>query len=257
MSKQNTLFITGAGKGIGREIATLFAASGWRIAATDISETDLEKLRAELGDGHFYMAMDVTKADQVAAALEAFATQHGGGIDLLINNAGLADISDFEKVTLARHQAVIAVNVNGVLNCAYQALPYLQRSGQAAMINMCSLSSEYGVPSEATYSATKFWVKGFTEALNIEWDRHGIYVCDVMPNFVATPMMENCHGSIVDSVGIRLTAADVARVVWHAATRRGRVHWVVDTLRPTVMRSFLKLLPGRAQRALMKRVSGY
>lgn len=254
---QKRLFITGAGKGIGREIALLFAKGGWTIGATDISEKDLTDLRATLGDNHFYQAMDVTQPDQVSAALEAFAAEHGNAIDLMINNAGIADIADFEKVPLARHHAVVNINVNGVLNCAHLALPYLIRSQDAVMINMCSLSSTYGVPSEATYSSTKFFVKGFTEALNIEWERYGIYVCDVMPNFVATPMMENCHGNIVDSVGINLTPADVARVVWQAATQHGKVHWTVDTLVSGIKLAVMRNAPARVRRAMMKNACGY
>ena len=93
---------------------------------------------------------------------------------------------------------------------------------------MCSLSSDYGVPSEATYSASKFFVRGFTEAMNIEWERLGIHVCDVLPNFVDTPMMDPAHGDIVDSIGINLTAGDVAQTIVEAAEDRTKVHWVVD-----------------------------
>ena len=87
---------------------------------------------------------------------------------------------------------------------------------------MSSLSSEYGVPSEAVYSASKFFVRGLTEAMNIEWERHGIHVSDVMPNFVRTPMMEGVTGKLVDSVGIHLTAEDVVRAIWRAASDRRR-----------------------------------
>ena len=125
------------------------------------------------------------------------------------------------------------------------------------MISMCSLSSEYGVPSEASYSASKFWVKGFTEAINIEWDRHGIYVCDVMPNFVATPMMQNLDGKIVQSIGIKLNANDVSATIWKAIQNRKRIHWEVDTWRPRLLRSLNKLLPNNIRRAAMKHLSGY
>jgi len=72
----------------------------------------------------------------------------------------------------------------------------------------------------ATYSASKFFVRGFTEAMNIEWERHGIHVCDVMPNFVATPMMDAAHGDIVDLIGINLTAEDAAKTIARAAEDR-------------------------------------
>ena len=258
MSQQKAIFITGAGNGIGRETAVLFAARGWRVGATDINDIDLQYLRGVLGDSHLYQAMDVTKPEQVGAALAAFAAQNGGGIDLVINNAGIADINHFEAVPLARHNAVVAVNCCGVLNVAHQALPYLKQRRQSNLINMCSLASENGVPSEATYSASKFFVRGFTEALNIEWERFGVYVCAILPNFVKTPMRAAAHGAIVDSVGIHLPPADVAAKIWDAAQlRSGKVHWIVDTFRPTLLRTVAKVVPAGVKRKIMKQVAGY
>ena len=257
MNNKPTIFITGAGKGIGAETALFFAKQGYRVAATDISEKDLAMLKEKLGEGHFYRRLDVTQSDEFAAALSEFASESGGAIDVLFNNAGIAFIDDFEKVTLEKHLAVTDVNAKGIQIGAFHALQYLKKSARPAMINMCSLSSEYGVPSEASYSASKFWVKGFTEALNIEWDRYGVYVCDVMPNFVATPMMDAAHGNIVDSVGIHLKASDVTATVWSAVQNRRGVHWEVDTWRPRLMRAVTKLLPRRTRRAIIKNLSGY
>jgi NAD(P)-dependent dehydrogenase (short-subunit alcohol dehydrogenase family) len=257
MNHKPSVFITGSAKGIGAATALLFAKQGYRVGATDINEKDLTVLKKALGKEHFYRRLDVTQPDDFATALDEFAAENGGAIDVLINNAGIAFIEDFEKMTLPQHLAVTEVNVKGVQIGAFYALPYLKKGKQAAMINMCSLSSEYGVPSEASYSASKFWVKGFTEAINIEWDRHGIYVCDVMPNFVATPMMDAAHGKIVDSVGIHLTATDVTEVIWKAVQNRKLIHWEVDTWRPRLMRSANKLLPQRMRRAAMKYLSGY
>lgn len=256
-TQRRSIFITGAAKGIGAEIARLFSSNGWIVGITDINHIDLDALRSKLGDEHFYRQLDVTAFEQVESALAEFAAVNGGAIDVLINNAGIAFIDDFEKLSLQKHLAVTEVNVKGVQIVSYHALPFLKKSIHAVLVNMCSLSSEYGVPSEASYSASKFWVKGFTEALNIEWERHGIYVCDVMPNFVATPMMDAAHGPIVDAIGIHLTPADVAKTVWRAVQRQRKVHWAVDTWRPILMRSISKLLPTTLRRAIMKRVSGY
>lgn len=257
MSNKLTIFVTGAGKGIGAETALFFAKQGYKVAATDISEKDLVTLRKKLGEDHFYRRLDVTQSDEYASVLSEFASENGGAIDVLFNNAGIAFIDDFEKVSLEKHLAVTDVNVKGIQIGAFHALPYLKKSAQPAMINMCSLSSEYGVPSEASYSASKFWVKGFTEAMNIEWDRHGIYVCDVMPNFVATPMMDAAHGKIVESVGIHLKASDVTAAIWKAVQNRGAIHWEVDTWRPRLMRAVTKFLPQRTRRAAIKHFSGY
>ena len=176
---------------------------------------------------------------------------------LLLNNAGVAFLGDFEALTLDQHELVTGVNVNGVLNCTYLAFPYLSKAPQAKVINMCSLSAEYGLPSEATYSASKFWVRGFTEAMNIEWERHGIHVCDIMPNFVATPMMDVAPTDIVNSVGIKLTADDVADTIMKAAEDRSRVHWVVDTTKATILRAISNHSPAPIRRRLIKKLAGY
>ena len=257
MNNKPTVFITGAAKGIGAETALMFSRQGYRVAATDTNEKDLETLKQFLGNEHFYRQLDVTKSDDFAATLKEFALENGGAIDVLINNAGIAFIDDFEKVSLEKHLTLTDVNVKGVQIGAFHALPYLKKSSQPTMISMCSLSSEYGVPSEASYSASKFWVKGFTEAINIEWDRHGIYVCDVMPNFVATPMMQNLDGKIVKSIGIRLNVNDVSATIWKAVRNRKLVHWEVDTWHPRLLRTVNKLLPKNVRRAAMKHLSGY
>jgi len=256
-SNKPTVFITGAAKGIGAETALLFARQGYRVGVTDINRSDLDALRNSLGNGHFYRQLDVTKPDEFASALSDFAAENGGAIDVLINNAGIAFIDDYEALPLMKHLAVTEVNVKGVQIGTYHALPYLRKSERPTVINMCSLSSEYGVPSEASYSASKFWVKGFTEALNIEWERHGIYVCDVMPNFVATPMMEAAHGKIVESIGVFLQAHDVSAVILKAVKTRSNVHWEVDTWRPRLLRAVSKLLPKTMRRAAIQHLSGY
>ncbi|MNQ42096.1 3-beta-hydroxysteroid dehydrogenase [compost metagenome] len=257
MNNKPTVFITGAAKGIGAETALMFSKQGYRVAATDANEKDLEKLKKILGNEHFYRRLDVTNSEDFAATLKEFAIENGGAIDVLINNAGIAFIDDFEKVSLEKHLALTDVNVKGVQIGTFHALQYLKKSSQPSMISMCSLSSEYGVPSEASYSASKFWVKGFTEAINIEWDRHGIYVCDVMPNFVATPMMQDLDGKIVQSIGIKLNANDVSTTIWKAVQNRKCIHWEVDTWRPRLLRTINKLLPKTVRRAAMKHLSGY
>jgi NADP-dependent 3-hydroxy acid dehydrogenase YdfG/fermentation-respiration switch protein FrsA (DUF1100 family) len=252
-----TVVITGAGAGIGRAAACRFAALGWTLCATDVNTSALQTLREELGDRHTYATMNVTDKDDVGHVLADFAAKHGGSFDLLLNNAGVAFLGDFEALTLQQHELVTGVNVNGVLNCTHLAFPYLSKAHQAKVINMCSLSAEYGLPSEATYSASKFWVRGFTEAINIEWEQHGIHVCDIMPNFVATPMMDIAHTDIVDSVGIKLTADDVADTIMKAAEDRARVHWIVDTTKATILRAINNHSPAPIRRHLIKKLAGY
>ena len=252
-----TIVITGAGAGIGREAARKFAQRGWTVCATDLNHQALEALESELGPRHTYAKMDVTDKADVDAVFADFAGRHGGAFDALLNNAGVAFIQNFEEQTLEQHELVAKVNINGVLNCTYLAFPYLAKGRDAKLINMCSLSSEYGIPSEATYSASKSFVRGFTEAMNIEWERHGIHVCDVLPNFVATPMMDAAHGNIVDSIGVNLTADDVADTIAKAADDRSKVHWVVDTAKLKVVRVLMNNSPAPLRRAAIKKFAGF
>ena len=252
-----TIVITGAGAGIGRQAARQLASRGWTVCATDKDEAALRTLEEELGTRHTYAPLDVTDKGDVDRVLAEFAGSRGGALDALLNNAGVAFISNFEELTLEQHGRVVDVNVHGVLNCTYLAFPYLSKGRSAKVVNMCSLSSEYGIPSEATYSASKFFVRGFTEAMNIEWERHDIHVCDILPNFVATPMMASARAAIVDSIGVNLTVEHVATAIVKALDDRTRVHWVVDTPKLKLVRAVVNNAPARLHRSFIKRFAGY
>jgi len=223
-----SIFITGASAGIGRATAILFAGKGWFVGITDRDESGLEDLKQSLaGKIGFSAVMDVTDADRVATVLREFSEAAGGKMDILFNNAGLLRINPFENITLEDQHAILNVNNKGVLNCTYLAFPYLKKTPGARVINMASTAAIIATPTEATYSASKFWVRGFTDALHMEWKRHGIHVCDIMPNFVDTPMVKKNFGKLVENLGVVITAQDVAKTVWKAVTGN-RIHWVVD-----------------------------
>jgi NAD(P)-dependent dehydrogenase (short-subunit alcohol dehydrogenase family) len=252
-----TIVITGAGAGIGRETARRFAAMDWIVCATDVNTDALDALKRELGERHTYTEMDVTDTAAIERVFAEFAARHGGGFDVLFNNAGVAFIDNFEAVPLHNHELVVQVNVQGVVNCTHLALPYLSKGVAPQVISMCSRASDYGVPSEATYSASKFFVRGFTEAMNIEWERLGIHVCDILPNFVDTPMTQAVHGAIVDAIGINLTAGDVAQTVVKATADRQKLHWVVDVPKNKLLRTVLHHAPEAVERAAVKHYAGF
>lgn len=252
-----TIFITGAGAGIGRAVAEKFATEGWTVAATDVNASALDSLRDLLGTQHFYCVLDVSDAEAVRAAVAEFMEANGGKLHVLLNNAGIGVLQNFEETPLDKLHGTVEVNVKGVINCSHAAFPYLKEARGAKVINMSSLSSEYGVPSQAVYSASKFFVRGLTEAMNIEWERHGIHVSDIMPNFVKTPMMEGVRGTLIDSVGIHLTADDVVKVIWKSISDRRRIHWVVDTFRTTLLRFVGRQLPASSRRGIYKGLAGY
>ncbi|MBP7654915.1 SDR family oxidoreductase [Pseudomonas aeruginosa] len=217
-----SIFITGAAAGIGREVALRFAAAGWFVGLYDVDETAVRALAGALGARSHAARLDVSRIEDWHAALEAFAPAAQGRLDLLFNNAGIAIAEAFEDSAVERHCRVIDVNLRGVLNGCHAALPLLRATPGARIVNMCSASALYGQPLLATYSATKAAVRSLTEALDIEWQRHGVRVVDVLPLFVNTAMVadEVSKMKTVQTLGVRLRAEDVARVVWRLAQGR-------------------------------------
>jgi NAD(P)-dependent dehydrogenase (short-subunit alcohol dehydrogenase family) len=251
----NTAFITGAASGIGRATARLFAARGWRVGLADRDAAGLADLAGELGqDASAAYPCDVTDPESLGAALEACCGGRAGRLDLLVNNAGVLRIGPFEEIPAAVHRQLIEVNAGGVVEALHAAFPLLQRAG-GRVVNIASASASYGSPDYATYSATKMFVRGLSEALDIEWRRHGIQVACVLPAFVATPMIAGRRSGSMDRLGVQLRAEDVAEVIWRAAHGR-RLMWHVGW-RYRLIRVLSEPLPGAARRAMMRWVSGY
>ncbi len=255
--RQRAIFITGAGQGIGFATAKRFASKGWRVCATDVATSGLEKLRAEIGEDNLFDRLDVTDSDAFAATLARFAEMNGGVIDCMLNNAGILFNDHFESVSLEQHKALVAVNTNGVLYGAHLAFPYLAKSDQASLINLSSGSADRGVPSIASYSASKFFVRGLTEALAIEWKRHGIHVCAVAPHFVSTEMTQGDRSEIFTAHEIVVTAENVADAIWEAAQDRSKICHRVEGIRAFIERKLAAILPKSVVRATMARVAGY
>jgi len=253
-----SIFITGAASGIGRATAILFAEKDWFVGITDINAAGLDDLKNRMpGKIGFAECLDVSDADQVAVVLSSFALASGGKIDVLFNNAGILRINAFETIPLSDHHAILDINAKGVLNCTYHAFPYLKAAGSAYVINMASVASLFAAPSEVTYAASKYWVKGFTEALNMEWERYGIHVCDIMPNFVKTTMVEQNPGKLIEVSGVAFTPEDVALAVFKALGSK-RIHWLIDRPLYRLGYGIARILaPYALVRKLLKRNAGF
>lgn len=251
---QKKVFITGAASGIGRATAELFAARGWRVGLADRDEAGVADLAAQLGEAAAVACpCDVTQPDSISRALAALCGDEGG-LDLLVNNAGVLHIGPFEELPPAAHRQLIDVNARGVVETLLAAFPLLARS-RGGVVNLASASAAYGSPDYATYSATKMFVRGLSEALDIEWRRHGIRVAYLMPAFVRTPMIAGERSGAMDRLGVQLEPGHVAEVIWRAAHGR-RLCWHVGW-RYRVLRALTEPLPGGAKRTMMRWVSGY
>ena len=147
-----------------------------------------------------------------------------------IDESGLATLSGssvltgrLDTIPLADQQRAVEVNVTGVVNSCHTAYPYLRAAPGAQVVNLCSASAIYGQPELATYSATKFAVRGLTEALDLEWEDDDITVTAIWPLFVNTAMVDGMDVGAQRRLGVRLTPDDVAAEVMDVVEGGGRL----------------------------------
>jgi NADP-dependent 3-hydroxy acid dehydrogenase YdfG len=230
VAANKTIFITGAGAGIGAATARLFASRGWFVGASDINAGNLGLLQQDVGAERCQVfVVDVRDREAMAAAVSQFAAGHAGRLDAVFANAGVLFTGPDEALTPEQKRMLVDVNVNGVVHTLDAALPFLKRAAPGShAVAMASMSAEYGSPYFALYSATKFFVRGYTEALAIEHKASGVHFSGVYVAFVDTPMVRNVNyrASSIDRLGVKATANDVAATVWRAVHGR-RSHWRV------------------------------
>jgi NAD(P)-dependent dehydrogenase (short-subunit alcohol dehydrogenase family) len=191
-SPKRAIFITGGASGMGRETAKLFASKGWFVGATDVNEPGLKTLEQELGREQCWTSkLDVTSKADFEAVLAAFVARAGGRLDLMFNNAGIGESGWFEDVPYEAAMRVVQINFVGALNGAYAALAHLKKTENSLLFTTSSSSATYGMPRIAVYAATKHAVKGLTEALSVEWARHGVRVADVLPGLIDTAILRS------------------------------------------------------------------
>ncbi len=213
-----SIIITGAASGIGHAVAQMMLKDGWFVGLFDVSEKPLLALQNEWGANKCSVhTVSVSDEIQLASAFKEFHAA-AGKIDVLFNCAGLLEFGHFEDISLQRHNQIMSVNNQGVMNGCYLAFEYLKQNKGSRVINMSSASSMYGVPGLATYAASKAWVRSLTESLNIEWARHGIHVLDIEPPFVNTNMVAGQGAKVMDKMGVNLSADDIALQVKNSLT---------------------------------------
>jgi NAD(P)-dependent dehydrogenase (short-subunit alcohol dehydrogenase family) len=264
---RKSIFITGAASGMGRETAKLFAANGWFVGCYDVNAAGLATLEQEIGtENGVFASLDVTSKPEFDAAVAAFGEETGGRMDLLFSNAGIGEAGWFEDVPYEAALRVVQVNLIGVIASIYAALPLLKATPNSLVFITSSSSATYGMPCIAVYSATKHAVKGLTEALSVEFSRHGVRVADVLPGLIDTnilratpnrsgdrpqPSEEEFYRNAPKSGMFRLMPArSVAECVW-AAYGSDRLHWYVPTELAWIDR--MKALAPRFTRAQIKK----
>jgi NAD(P)-dependent dehydrogenase (short-subunit alcohol dehydrogenase family) len=268
---RKAIFITGAASGMGRETAKLFAGKGWFVGATDVNTDGLKTLEQELGsDNCFTRRLDVTDKVDFDSAIKAFADETDGKLDLLFSNAGIGESGWFEDVPYEAAMRVVQVNLVGVITSLYSALPYLKATPGSLVFITSSSSATYGMPRIAVYSATKHAVKGLTEALSIEFARHGVRVADTLPGLIDTAILRSTPNRSGDRAKptedefyanapkkgmFRLTPPTaIAETVWQAYTS-DKLHWYVPQEIAWIDR-IKGIAPSYMRRQIAKNISG-
>ncbi|RRN66382.1 SDR family oxidoreductase [Caulobacter sp. 602-1] len=256
---RKSIFITGAASGIGLACAKRFASAGWFIGLSDIDKAGLKAALLAIGpDNGSLHPLDVRDRDGWANALGEFGKETGGKADVLLNNAGVARFGVLEDLSDADCDIQIDVNIKGVVNGARAGLPLLKVAG-GRLINVASCAGLYGSPKLAVYSATKFAVRGLSEALDIEYARHGVSVACVMPWFVETPILNAGASGSNEHMADALRAGglevypveDAAQAVWDAAHGK-QLHYFVGK-RAKQMRFATSHMPNTVRKQLRSR----
>jgi NAD(P)-dependent dehydrogenase (short-subunit alcohol dehydrogenase family) len=193
--KDRTAVVTGAAGGIGRAIATSLARRLCHLALADIDDAALARTAAEIATPGVRISrhhLDVSDPQAIAAFPEQVMTEHSG-VDLLVNNAGVALCGTFEEVTEADFQWLFGINFWGVVRMTRAFLPLLHNSEEARIVNMSSLFGLIAPPGQTAYAASKFAIRGFSQSLRHELSGTRIGVTVVHPGGVITSIAKNAR----------------------------------------------------------------
>lgn len=194
-----TAVVTGAARGIGRALAVGLAEAGYDVAVTDLASQaeGLAETRALIeaaGRRAFVETVDVSDRAAVFAAM-ARLEEAAGGIDVLVNNAGILKPARLEDLSEADWDAHMDVNVKGVLSCCQAVLPGMRARKAGRIVNIASIAGRQGVPTQGHYAATKAAVITLTRVLAQEAGMDGITVNAICPGIILTEMGKNNLGS--------------------------------------------------------------
>jgi len=179
--------VTGGARGIGEAYVRALHAAGGRVVIADILAIEGEALAAELGERARFVPLDVTDEAVWDAAVDA-ALAGFGAIDVLVNNAGIANAAPIEHLTTEKWNAVIAVNLTGTFFGCRAVVPTMKRQGRGSIINISSVEGMRGSPGLHGYTAAKYGVRGLSASLAVELGPSGIRVNSVHPGFITTSM---------------------------------------------------------------------
>ncbi|MCJ8168469.1 SDR family oxidoreductase [Atopomonas sediminilitoris] len=261
--ERKVVVVTGGCAGIGRALVKRFAIAGAKLVILDLNAEALASLAQHLRDHHNVEAStyvcDVSDAERVSEVFRQVIEQHGG-VDVLVNNAGITHRSTFAQTSLKVLQRIMQVNYFGAVFCTQAALPSLiQRQGQVIVLS--SLSGFAPLLYRSAYNASKHALHGLFDTLRVELKDSGVNVMLVCPGFTATDIRKNAlvgDGSVTHqpplAMGKVLSAQDVAEAIYTGALKRKRL--LVLSNVDWRARLLARFFPRVFERLLLPRLSG-
>jgi NAD(P)-dependent dehydrogenase (short-subunit alcohol dehydrogenase family) len=246
------IFITGGASGLGRALAARYGRDGWRVCIGDIDDVGgaatISGLRRAESDAR-YLRCDVTREEDLAAAA-AWLVAHWGGVDVVVNNAGVAVAGGIADIPMTDWQWIVDINLLGVVRGCRVFTPLLRRQGGGHLVNVASMAGLIHAPLMAPYNATKAAVVALSETLRTELAADHVRVSVVCPAFFRTAIAESARASDarIDGLARRLVGsarrgpeeiadlvcAGIARGDFHILTHReGRLAWLLKRYAPT------------------------
>ncbi|MBM3106722.1 SDR family oxidoreductase [Pseudomonas sp. V1] len=250
---QNRMMITGAGSGLGREIALRWAREGWQLALADVNEAGLKEtlvLVSQAGGQGFVQRCDVRDYSQLTALAQA-CEEKFGGIDVIVNNAGVAAGGFFAELSLEDWEWQLSINLMGVVKGCKAFLPMLERS-KGRIVNIASMAALMQGPAMSNYNVAKAGVLALSESLLIELRQQEVAVHVVCPSFFQTNLLDSFRGptpAMKAQVGKLLesspiTAADIAEYIYQQVAQgqflilpheQGREAWTLKQRNPQLI----------------------
>jgi NADP-dependent 3-hydroxy acid dehydrogenase YdfG len=232
--------VTGASSGIGEATVRALAAAGASVALGARRADRLQSIAESLHGATLVHEVDVSDEEQARAFIQR-AHDELGGLDVLVNNAGVMLLGPVAGADIEEWRTMIAVNLLGLLYCTHAALPLLEGSGGGDVVNLSSVAGRRADAGAAVYNMTKFGVHAFSEALRQEALHAGIRVTTVAPGFVDTelqghntdPLVRRATERAREQIGEVLRAEDIADAIVHAVTRPPHVCVNEVVVRPT------------------------
>ncbi|MEM6990858.1 MAG: SDR family NAD(P)-dependent oxidoreductase [Myxococcota bacterium] len=261
--------ITGAGSGIGRSLSLGLADLGADVALVDINTDGLAETASMLersGRRVTTHEADVSDRARMEALADEIEAEHGH-VDVLINNAGVSVAGTFEEQTLEDFDWVVGINLWGVVYGCKAFLPLLQRSGEAYIVNLSSVFGLVGVPRQTSYCATKFAVRGFSEALAAELAHTKVKVLSVHPGGINTNIVKASRyrgqsvasrNKVVEMFERRGMSPDraAAQIIKAMKKKRERVLITREAYGIDAIKRVFPIIPSRVLSWAERRVSG-